>query len=91
MFESKEPTPVSVDTNERRYKKGDVVFAAAVLMDKYMNGRYWIIATFGQLGVVNDYGQQHPAYDVSWANGHQCTVHVDDINLYQGRVVRITE
>ncbi len=78
------------DEDNRPFKKGDVVFANAVLLDGG-DGEWRIAAKYGELGVVNDYGQTRPSVDVSWANGSQCTVHEDWINHYQGGVEKVVD
>ncbi len=77
--------------SERTYKPGDVVFANYVLIDKDHAGEWYIQTAYGELGVINDYGQKHPLYDVRWYRGGTCTVTAEEINPYQGGVQRVTE
>jgi hypothetical protein len=79
------------EVNVHAFKKGDVVFANRVLLDKEHDGDWRITAIHGDLGVVNDYGQSSPSVDVSWYNGNQCTVHEDWIDLYQGGVEKVVD
>jgi len=91
MMGDDERYPYPDTKNARVFKKGDVVFANRVLLDKEHGGDWRIAAIHGDLGVVNDYGQTSPSVDVSWANGHQCTVHEDWISLYQGGVEKVVD
>lgn len=73
----------------REFKVGDVVFANCVLVDSDPYGKWYIKARHGDLGVVLWCDQNHPHYDVNWIGGGQCTVHADEISIYQGGVIRI--
>lgn len=77
----------------REFKVGDVVFANQVIVRSFYENEHefdiWIAAAQGQLGVVTV--TDHPKYTVNFVNSGNVDVHVDDINLYQGHVVKVTE
>jgi len=77
--------------SERVYRKGDAVRANRVILDVDSYGDYYIHAIPGTFGVVNEHGQEHPLVDVTWADGNQCTVHAEDIDPYDGYIVRVAE
>ena len=74
-----------------RFKKGDVVVANAVILDRetWPDGDWYIHSAAGGIGVVNEYGQEHPRYDVRWLDGSTCTVHASVLLLYRGEVERV--
>jgi len=72
------------------FKKGDVVVARDVIVDRH-DGDFYIHSPKGGLGVVNDYGQVHPAVDVTWADGSQCTLLASEIDLYTGNPIYVVD